>query len=87
MSSNPYPNLSDTWSASARYTASGQTDVAVSNPSDSFLFWSETDDDTEPTTAVRKTNPIGPKQTRAWTLPDGKRLWLGGKGAYANVED
>lgn len=87
MSSNPFDDLTDEWQEGKRYTASGDTPITLSNPSDSYLFWTETDNDTESSTAVRRTNPIGPKQSRSWTLPDGKRLWMGGAGAYANLED
>jgi len=64
-------------SASNRYTASGSTDVLLSNTSESHVVaWTTTTDDNAPAVAPSLWNKIAPLGGRAMTLPDGRRLWM-----------
>lgn len=66
------------WSATNRYTASGDTDVLVSNVGGGWLRWATTTDDTAPTIPYSSGHMIKPGEGRAMTLADGARLWLAG---------
>lgn len=65
------------WSASARYTASGETPVKINNPDRArFAAWTITASDAVPAIAVALGNLIAPRDTDRLTLAAGERLWL-----------
>lgn len=80
-------DLTEAWQASNRITASGNTDLNVSNPEDgsNVVRWATTDTDAAPVLPPDKANPIPPLGDKAMQLQDTKRLWLAGRGT-ANVE-
>jgi hypothetical protein len=86
MPANPFPDLENEWSASSRSFFAVETDILLSNPSDSMLFFTTSADTATPVVGVRHCNPVSPKSARAMTMPAGTYLWLGGDGAIANIE-
>lgn len=79
--------LSHTWGSSARYTASGSTDVNLSNPNDNkAIHWVITTSDTTPTDDPATVNKLLPGVDKSMTLSDGDRLWIAADGGYASVE-
>ena len=89
MTANPF-TANTGWDSDNRYTASGATDVLVSNASQSFtVFWTLTATDTAPTVDPDETNALLPGQFIAMQLADTERLWLASRSGEAavNVED
>jgi hypothetical protein len=73
------------WSASARYTASGATDILLANASTNyFLRWTITTSDTAPSISYTVANLLGPAESIAMQLADGNRLWVA-SSEIANV--
>jgi hypothetical protein len=71
------------WSATNRYTASGEVPILIGNPSKQVLFWMVTADDTEPVMDFQEANPVAPYGVQALTLADTERLWIAGSGDSA----
>lgn len=74
------------WSSAARYTASGETEIMLSNSGGGLMFWAITAGDTAPTVVVRKCHPLKALQSIAMTLADTERLWIAGANGSAAVE-
>lgn len=86
MAATLYDELENNWSIDKRVFFAEETDIALSNPSDSFAFWTTSTDPAAPTIQVRRSNPSGPKSMRGVVIPAGTYLWLGGDGAAICVE-
>jgi len=73
------------WAAAGRYTASGETEIMLSNTGGGMQRWATTADDTAPTILPNQAHPLPPLTSRAMTLPDTVRLWVVGasKGTAA----
>lgn len=70
--------LTDAWDATNRYTASGETDIILSNVGgNSNLQFDLTGDDSPPAQDVGHRIKAG--ESRAMTLNDGERLWMRGQ--------
>ena len=81
-------NLDRLWQASARYTAAGDIDVLITNPTQFPAFWWITTNDTAPTINYETANPIGALGSQAISLATGERVWLAGPDmATANVQE
>lgn len=64
-------------SATNRYTASAETDIALSNSSEAHaMSWTITANDTAPTAHPANWGKIAPMEMRAMTLANGDRLWM-----------
>lgn len=91
MSANAY-DPQTTWDAAATYTASGDTDILISNPNRATRRWlGWTIAASTPTIDPDYANPIPPGGTAAMVLNDTEKLWLvmidGSTPGRANVED
>jgi hypothetical protein len=65
------------WSASARYTASSDVDVLISNPSAlTRITFTITQSDTVPTTSVTLGSLVPREGSQDLALESGDRLWL-----------
>jgi hypothetical protein len=73
------------WSASARYTASGVTDILLANASTNHLLrWTLTTSDADPSIAYTVANLLRPTESISMQLADGNRLWVA-SDTIANV--
>lgn len=75
-------NALENWDVSARYTASGETDVMLSHPKDShhskLARYVTTMSDDLPTIDAALGHPLLPLGKEYMTLRDGERLWVVG---------
>lgn len=86
MATTAYP-LVKTWSSSARYTATGSTDIRISNPNDNTaIFWTITTSDTTPAIDPAKSNKLFPGEKETITLALNDRLWSAGSNGFSVVE-
>lgn len=77
--------LTDEWQADKSITFTVQTGIIVSNPSDSYLFFSYTTGGLPPE-PVRQTRVLAPKTTSdGFVMEAGEVLHFGGAGAAAYV--
>lgn len=74
------------WSASVKYTASGETEVYASCTGSNPVTWVITGSDTLPSTAVARGHRLAPGEGIAIILADTERLWFAGTNTYASVE-
>lgn len=73
------------WSASARYTASGVTDILLSNASTKHLLrFTTTTSDTPPAADHTRVSILNETEKFSMTLADGERLWVA-SNEIANV--
>lgn len=76
MATLTYDLTSAEWLSGNRYTASGETDIRLSNTGPNKLVWAMTDDDTAPAITPRRGHPIASGDYAAMIMPAGQRLWI-----------
>jgi hypothetical protein len=84
MATTAYSLVED-WIAQNRYTASGDTDIILSNTGARIVTWSLTDTNAKPQITVKQGHPVLPFQSRAMRLKDGERIWFAGENATASL--
>jgi hypothetical protein len=78
--------------AALQFTASGETDVRIGNPSQAtaeIVSWTCTTSDTPPSVSPQFWNKIPPLGGEAIQMQSGERLWLAGSrpsAVYATLE-
>lgn len=77
--------LANKWQAGNRYTASGETDIILSNTGGRMVTWALTNNNTKPAIAVSQGHPLLPYQNQTMKLADGERIWIAGAGALASL--
>lgn len=86
MAATPY-SLHVNWDATNRITATGDTDVNVTNTGNNMVRWTLTNSDDLPTISPSQAGIIKSQMDKPMTIPNGQRLWLAGLGATATVEE
>lgn len=84
MATRAYSLLAD-WKAANRYTASGDTEVILSNTSGRVVHWMVTTTNAVPSLTALQGHPLMPYQSRTMKLVDRERLWISGDGASATL--
>jgi len=84
MATTPY-TLFANWDAANRHTASGETDIILSNTGGRIVSWVLTTSDTTPTLPIGQGHPLMPFRSRAMKLAAGERIWFAGAGATASL--
>lgn len=78
-------SLAAGWDPANRHTATGETDIILSNTGGRVVNWVLTTSDALPTLAASQGHPLLPYQSRAMKLVDGERIWFAGAGATASL--
>lgn len=79
-------NPSATWASGNRFTATTETDIMLSNPSNGVLRWAITADDTAPAISAAFGHPVRPNNSTSMQLMPGERIWFAGANAIATLE-
>lgn len=69
------PTASIDWPLAPSFTAQGETDLRLINPTAHHLYYITTNSDVPPDLAVRLADVIQPGGRDTLTLADGTRLW------------
>lgn len=86
MVATPFKELTDEWQAGKSYTATGDTPIKLSNPTNYFAFWTLKNAGL-PAVPVREANPVGPMTSPpGFILEDGETIYFGGSDAMVNLE-
>ena len=86
MTTTPFENLTDSWDASARYTAVVDTSILLGNIGSNFLRWSTTDSVAAPLVTVSQAQIVQAFEERSMTLKAGKTIHFAGKGTSLALE-